>query len=83
MGIYLSSDGGLTQSQKEKCTRTGKDPEELLRELKKLSINKNRGPNAKPTTTKEKKIVELKKVISKSEKPDKPKKFSWKTRTAK
>ena len=78
MGIYLSTDGGLTQSQKEKCARTGKDPEELYRELKKLAVNQKGVPTAK-----EKNITELKKVISKSEKPDKPKKFSWKTRTAK
>ena len=78
MGTTLSTNGGLNDSQKAFCTKTGKDPIEYLMELRKL-------PNNRPATgtSKEKKVTKLKESLSKSDKPPKPRKFTWKRATAK
>jgi len=72
MGIILSR-GGLTESQKAHCLKTGKSESSYLSELKKLPIN-----NPRVAKVTEKKLTDLKKTISNSDKPFKPKKFSWK-----
>jgi hypothetical protein len=77
MGIKLSESGGLTESQIAMCVRTGKDQAEHLKELSALPINRTK---KSPATPKEKKVEALKKAVSKTDKPPKVKKFTWKTR---